>query len=151
MPDLLPLTDADYPAILVITRESMEPILRDALDVEFNEELFREMLADAETTTLVMHDGDALAGYVAFYPREDHLFVNWLVVHPDYRNRGLATMLLDEAGRVAAQRNLRALRICLQENNRAAIALCEATGFRRVELDPMGWIMEKPVVPERGD
>ncbi|UCH32958.1 MAG: GNAT family N-acetyltransferase [Armatimonadota bacterium] len=151
MPELLPLKDDDYPAILTLTRESMDPILRDALGVEFNEDLFRDMLADEETTTLVMHDGDAIAAYVSFYPREDHVFVNWLVVHPTYRNRGFATMLLDEVGRVAAQRNVRLLRICLQENNQPAIALCQAAGFERLAVSPMGWVMEKPVVPERGD
>jgi len=151
MPDLVPLSESDYPAILTLTRESMAPLLREALDIEFNEDLFREMLADKDTTTLVIRDGDSLGGYVAFYPAEDHLFINWLVVHPDYRNRGFATMLLDEAGRAATQRGLRALRICLQENNKPAITLCEANGFRRVTLEPMGWIMEKAVTLERGD
>lgn len=151
MPNLVPLKDEDYPAIIALTRDSMGPILREALDLEFNEELFREMLADTDTTTLVMRDGEAVVGYVAFYPAEDHMFINWLVVHPSHRNRGFASMLLDEAGRAAAQRGMRGLRICLQENNRPAIALCEAAGFQRVSLQPMGWIMEKTVVPERGD
>jgi ribosomal protein S18 acetylase RimI-like enzyme len=151
MPDLLPLSERDYPAILTLTRESMAPVLREALDLEFNEELFREMLADEDTTTLVIRDGDSLAGYVTFYPADDSLFINWLVVHPDYRNRGFATMLLDEAGRAAAQLGLRGLRICLQENNKPAIALCEANGFHRMALEPTGWIMEKLVIPERGD
>jgi len=151
MPDLQPLRETDYPAILDLTRESMGPILREALEVEFNEDLFRDMLSDQDTTTLVMRDGDSLVGYVAFYPAEDHMFINWLVVHPAYRNRGFATMLLDEVGRAASQRDLRALRICLQDNNKPAIALCEAAGFQRITLEPMGWIMEKQVVAERGD
>lgn len=151
MPDLMPLREADYPAIVALTRESMDPILREALDVEFNEDLFRDMLTDSDTTTLVVRDGDSLVGYVSFYPREDHLFVSWLVVHPAYRNRGFASMLLDEAGRAASQRGLRALRICLQDNNRAALALCSAVGFQQIGHDPMGWLMEKDVVPERGD
>jgi ribosomal protein S18 acetylase RimI-like enzyme len=151
MPDLLPLKKDDYPAILELTRESMEPILLEGLGFHFNEDLFREMIGDEETTTLVMWDEDAMVGYVTFYPREDHLFINWLVVRPDYRNRGFATMLLDEAGRAAAGLDLRALRICLQDNNTPAIALCEAAGFRRIVHDPMGWVMEKPVIAERGD
>ncbi len=151
MPELLPLKEDDYPALLELTRASMEPILRESLGLEFNAALFRDMIGDGESTTLVMWDGDAIVGYVTYYPCGDHLFVNWLVVHPDYRDRRFATMLLDEAGRAAAQRNLRSLRICLQENNRPAIALCEAAGFRRISLAPAGWVMEKPVVPERGD
>ena len=151
MPDLLPFKDEDYPGILNLTRESMGPILRESLDIEFNEDLFRHMLADEETTTLVMHDGDAMVGYVAFYPADDHMFINWLVVHPNYRNCGFATMLLDEVGRAAAKSGLRALRICLQENNRPAIALCEAVGFQRLSAEPVGLIMEKKVVAERGD
>jgi ribosomal protein S18 acetylase RimI-like enzyme len=151
MPDLLPLRDEDYPAILDLTRASMGSILLEALDIEFNEDLFREMLADKDTVTLVMHDGDATAAYVAFYPADDHMFINWLVVHPDYRNCGYATMLLDEVGRAAAQQGLRALRICLQENNRPAIALCEAVGFKSLSHEPVGLLMEKEVVAERGD
>jgi ribosomal protein S18 acetylase RimI-like enzyme len=151
MPDLTPLKQEDYPAIVTLTRESMDPILREALDIEFNEDLFRDMLTDSETTTLVMRDGAALVGYVTFYPREDHLFINWLVVHPAYRNRGFASMLLDEVGRVATQRGLHSLRICLQDNNRAALALCSAAGFQQIGHDPMGWLMEKAVVSERGD
>lgn len=151
MPDLLPFKEEDYPGILDLTRASMGPILRESLDIEFNEDLFRHMLADEETVTLVMHDGDAMIGYVAFYPADDHMFINWLVVHPDYRNCGFATMLLDEVGRAAAQSGLRALRICLQENNRPAVALCEAVGFRHLSHEPVGLIMEKEVVVERGD
>jgi len=151
MADLQPLREDDYPAILDLTRQSMGPILREAPEIDFSEDLFRDMLSDDETTTLVMRDGNSLAGYVAFYPAEDHMFINWLVVHPAYRNRGFAAMLLDEVGRVASQRGLRALRSCLQESNKPAITLCEAAGFQRVSLEPMGWVMEKQVVAERAD
>lgn len=151
MPVLLPLKANDYRAILELTRESMEPGGGEPGDFQFSEDLFRDMIADGDATTLVMWEGDAMVGYVTFYPGEDHLFVNWLVVHPDYRNRGLATLLLEEVGRAAAQRGLASLRTCLQESNLAAIALCDAAGFRRVGHGPMGLVMEKTVVPERGE
>jgi len=151
MPDLLPLKEDDYPAILELTRKSTEPMLREAQGIELNEDLFKHMIGDEETTTLVLWDGETMAGYVAFYPQADHVFINWLVIHPDYRNRGFATMLLDEVGRIAARNDLRSLRICLQQNNATAIALCEANGFQRLSLEPMGWVMAKTVVPERGD
>jgi ribosomal protein S18 acetylase RimI-like enzyme len=151
MPELLPYKHADYPAMLELTRESIVTTGRRGAAEEFDEELFKGMIGDEQASTLVMWDCEALAGFVTFSPDEEHLFINWLVLRPDYRNRGFASMLLDEVGRAAAQRGLRLLRICLQESNHPAITVCEAAGFQRVALEPMGWVMEKPVVPERGD
>jgi len=156
MPHLAPYKDDDYPALLELTRASMapgpetppgggavpEPAMLGAL---------KDLVTQAGSTTLVMWDGELMAGYVTFYPDDDHMFINWLVVHPAYRNQGFATMLLEEVGRVAAESALRALRICLYEGNRTAIALCEAAGFRRIACEPAGWVMEKNVVPDRGD
>ncbi len=39
----------------------------------------------------------------------------------------------------------------LNISHAAAIVLCEAAGFRRLAHEPMGWVMEKRVVPERAD
>ena len=73
---------------------------------------------------------------IAPRPPRDVLYVDALATHPDFRRRGVATALLDEADRVAARAGLPAVALDTGIENRAARALYEHRGFTGRGLRP---------------
>jgi [ribosomal protein S18]-alanine N-acetyltransferase len=65
-------------------------------------------------------------------PRDDSLYVDALATDPDFRRRGAARALLDEAERMARQLGLPAVTLDTAMNNEGARALYAATGFDEV-------------------
>ena len=66
---------------------------------------------------------------IAPHPPRGVLYVDALATHPDFRRRGVATALLDEADRMAARAGLPAVALDTGIENRAARALYEHSGF----------------------
>ena len=65
-------------------------------------------------------------------PREDSLYVDALATDPEFRRRGAARALLDEAERQAREHGLPAVTLDTAMNNEGARALYAATGFDEV-------------------
>jgi len=65
-------------------------------------------------------------------PREDSLYVDALATDPEFRRRGAARALLEEAERQARERGLPAVTLDTSMNNEGARALYAATGFDEV-------------------
>ena len=80
-------------------------------------------------------DGPKMVGFVLgdYRPSEDTAWIASLAVHPDYRNRGIATDLLR-----ACERELRApcVRLSVRISNEAAIKLYKHQGYRVVSNWP---------------
>ena len=73
---------------------------------------------------------------IAPHPPRGVLYVDALATHPDFRRRGVATALLDEADRLAARAGLPAVALDTGIENRAARALYERRGFTGRGLRP---------------
>ncbi len=73
---------------------------------------------------------------LAPHPPSDVLYMDALATHPDFRRRGVATALLDEADRLAARAGLPAVALDTGIENRAARALYERRGFTGRGLRP---------------
>ena len=65
-------------------------------------------------------------------PRDDSIYVDALATDPDFRRRGAARALLEEAERLARERGLHAVTLDTAMNNEGARALYAATGFDEV-------------------
>ncbi|MCY0967036.1 GNAT family N-acetyltransferase [Parathalassolituus penaei] len=78
---------------------------------------------------------NAFDGFSTFRARP-LLNIHDLVVHADYRGRGLARRMLDVAGQWARQRDYCKLTLEVLSNNRSAMAAYRAAGFEAYELDP---------------
>jgi ribosomal protein S18 acetylase RimI-like enzyme len=65
-------------------------------------------------------------------PREDSLYVDALATDPEFRRRGAARALLEEAERQARERGLPAVTLDTSMDNAGARALYAATGFDEV-------------------
>jgi ribosomal protein S18 acetylase RimI-like enzyme len=73
---------------------------------------------------------------IAPHPPRGVLYVDALATHPDFRRRGVATALLEEADRMAARAGLPAVALDTGIENRAARALYEHSGFTGRGLRP---------------
>ena len=73
---------------------------------------------------------------LAPHPPRGVLYVDALATHPDFRRRGVATALLEEADRLAARAGLPAVALDTGIENRAARALYERRGFTGRGLRP---------------
>ena len=72
-------------------------------------------------------------------PGEDGvLYIHMVAVHPDHLRKGVASLMLDYAGREAADRGARLLRVYVWENNAPAIRTYEKNGFVRVGKEDIG-------------
>lgn len=72
-------------------------------------------------------------------PGEDGvLYIHMVAVHPDHLRRGVASAMLDFAGREAAARGAKLLRIYVWENNAPAIRTYEKNGFARTGKEDIG-------------
>ena len=81
---------------------------------------------------LVALDEDKVVGYVGSQTVIDETDMMNIAVHPDYRNRGVATELIMELTQQLKKRGSRGLMLEVRESNSAAISLYKKHGFVQV-------------------
>lgn len=81
---------------------------------------------------LVALDEEKVVGYVGSQTVIDETDMMNIAVHPDYRNRGVATELIMELTQQLKKRGSRGLMLEVRESNSAAISLYEKHGFVQV-------------------
>ena len=81
---------------------------------------------------LVALDEDKVVGYVGSQTVIDETDMMNIAVHPDYRNRGVATALIVELTQQLRMRGSKGLMLEVRESNSAAISLYEKHGFLQV-------------------
>ncbi len=95
---------------------------------------FRRLIAAPTAACRVARSKDGLAGYHLVLFRENTAVARLysIAVHPKARGKGLATLLLADAERVARRRGCRALRLEVRTDNRRALRLYERQGYRPI-------------------
>lgn len=81
---------------------------------------------------LVALDEEKVVGYVGSQTVIDETDMMNIAVHPDYRNRGVATELIMELTQQLKKRGSRGLMLEVRESNSAAISLYKKHGFVQV-------------------
>ena len=81
---------------------------------------------------LVALDEDKVVGYVGSQTVIDETDMMNIAVHPDYRNRGVASALIVELTQQLRMRGSKGLMLEVRESNSAAISLYEKHGFLQV-------------------
>ncbi len=96
-------------------------------------------------------------GPIEFGPLADErlAYLEHLFVRPEYRNHGIATVLLNRATDEALSRGCNHIRFNVSWNNPAAIAVCRKSGFALTCLEDGGYFVMKPTsqsraVPDHG-
>lgn len=99
----------------------------------FRADYVRKLTERAEFVTCRLDDGK-LGGLVAFYgdqPAGGFGFVTLVAVLPECRGAGLAQRMMEEVAAVCRSRGLSELRLMVNGDNEAALALYERQGFAR--------------------
>lgn len=104
---------------------------------------------------LVALCGETVCGIASMYCVFDEGQIMNIAVLPDYRKQGIASQLLDELLRVAAEKHCEILTLDVAENNFSALALYKKQGFceigrrKRFYGDCDAILMEKTICSEK--
>ena len=133
-----PLTGTQAASVLALAgaaaeRDSVGPLSEHAL-------LHLRYGGDTRARNLLLTAGSAVAGYAHLDPGDpDEGPAAELVIHPDYRGRGLGLRL---AGALLAEAAAQPLRVWAHGDLPAAVALAGRAGFARVRAL---WTMQRPL------
>lgn len=98
----------------------------------WSEKSIASELGNRLSVWLVALDEDKVVGYVGSQTVIDETDMMNIAVHPDYRNRGVATALIVELTQQLKMFGSKGLMLEVRESNSAAISLYEKHGFVQV-------------------
>jgi ribosomal protein S18 acetylase RimI-like enzyme len=85
-----------------------------------------------EDASLLLYSGDQIVGFMKINILSFGGFVNGIGIHPDYRRRGFARLLMTASLVQAAQNNMKTVVLEVDIENKHAIALYEQLNFKHV-------------------
>jgi methionine aminopeptidase type I len=122
-----PKTAADEPRILELAHQTMDPILMEAWGRRAQS---GELWGDRQARTLVLEQSDdAVAGFVTYRMQERSVYVQTLIISPEYQRCGLGQLLMQEVEALARERGITVVDLWVQVNNGGAIAFYSKLGF----------------------
>jgi ribosomal-protein-alanine N-acetyltransferase len=125
-----PARPVDLDEIMEIERLGFaSPWSRQVFVEEFEQEFSRIVVVRHEDTHRVL-------AFIIFWVVHDEIHVLNVSTHPDWRRRGLAHRLMDQAIRTGTDRNARLVTLEVRRSNLAAQALYASMGFQQVGVRP---------------
>ncbi len=85
-------------------------------------------------TTLVALDDSRIAGFIIGYASGETGFIYTLDVHPEYRRKGVGSMLIRALEEILRSQGTRRIRLEAAVKNSAALELYRKAGYREKEL-----------------
>jgi uncharacterized protein len=141
VPDLRPLRDTDVADVLTLNERNVVKL------APMDEARLQRLREEADRFDVVDVDG-AFAGFVItftsgtaydsenyrwFSDRHDRFYyLDRIVLHDDFRRRGLGSFVYDEMERVAGPYSRLCLEVNLVPRNQASLAFHEARGYKEV-------------------
>ncbi len=124
---LRPKAAADEARILELAHQTMDPILMEAWGRRVQS---GEIRGDRQSRTMVLETSDGtLAGFVTYRCQDSSLYVQTLIIAPEYQRRGLGQLVMQELESKAREIGLTVLDLWVQANNHNAIAFYSKLGF----------------------
>ena len=106
----------------------------------------KEQLRNNVTYCLVCTDEGEKAGFVAFYPRENELYLSKFYLHKSQRGKGIARQMMDFVIAEAGKINASSVTLNVNRYNDLAIAVYEKLGLKRIRSEKIdigkGWYMD---------
>jgi len=115
------MRESDVPEVVYIENRSFR--------VPWSERTFKSLLRQPHAALYVAETAGAVAGYAAVWFVADEAELGDLAVHPDYRRRGIGSLLLGRALEEARDRAIRVLYLEVRTGNEDARRLYERSGF----------------------
>ena len=122
----LQLADPGDAAVLAgMSRDLVEA----GLGWRYRTQSLRQLIAHAETVTLVARHGESVAGFGIMKYGDEHAHLMLLAVRPDVRRRGIARRLVEWLVTSAATAGVATIHVELRAGNADAYALYRRLGF----------------------
>lgn len=113
-----PARAADVPALVALINDAYRPVdwwLFKQLRTDADE--LRERLADPQAQLIIAEHDGRISGHLALWLRPDEAEFGLLATAVDLQGRGIATLLVEEAERLARDIGYAKIRLhCVQEN-----------------------------------
>jgi ribosomal-protein-alanine N-acetyltransferase len=122
----LQLADPGDAAVLA---EMSRDLIETGLQWRYRTQSLRQLIAHAETVTLVARHGDAVAGFGIMKYGDERAHLVLLAVRPDVRRRGIARRLVEWLATSAATAGVATIHVELRAGNAGAYALYRTLGF----------------------
>jgi ribosomal-protein-alanine N-acetyltransferase len=135
---LRPLEEQDLDAVLAVEAASfVQP---------WSRRLFTDELAQPGRRYVVADDAGTVCGYGGIMLAGEEATVLTMAVAPDYRERGLASLLLMELVEMARRQDVRHLTLEVRESNLPALELYRKFGFEPAGIRKGYYTTEDAVV-----
>ncbi|HET7356560.1 MAG TPA: GNAT family N-acetyltransferase [Nocardioidaceae bacterium] len=158
MPTLRPITEADVKDVLALNERNVEAL------APMDEDRLHELNALADRFDVIDVDGEFAGFVITFAPGtpydsefygwfterfgKDFYYLDRIVLHEDFRRRGLGGIVYDEMEAVAKQYGRLALEVNVEPPNDPSLAFHAGRGFTEVGRYDAGHkvvaMMEKP-------
>ena len=129
-------TNADYEAAAILFQEYATWLNIDLSFQNFDDELnqLRTMYSFPEGTILLAKENDIFIGCVAVRKKENDIAeLKRMYIKPSYRQKGIATMLLENSLLIATTLGYKKIRLDTLANMTPAINLYKQHGFYEIE------------------
>lgn len=124
-------TEEDIPFIAEVYNENLESLH----GVWREEAVWRELLADKETTYYVVH-GESPVAWFRLEAEDGLLWLGMLQVRPTFQRKGIGRYVLSVFETIAREKGFPGVGIHTTEDNAAARALYTAAGYTVTEIGP---------------
>ncbi len=93
----------------------------------------KEQLEKGYSYYFVVNKGGLKVGFIAFYPREDHIYLSKFYLHKDYRGKGISRDMLHFVIARTKETGLNSIILNVNKYNDIAISAYEKLGFIRID------------------
>lgn len=131
---MLDFTKIEISSMFISDLEEIKQNLNDDFDDFWNYEIFKEELANNNSSYLVLRYEKEIVCFGGFKKILDEADIMNIVTKKNKRNLGFAKLVLNELINIADEQNLKTITLEVNENNLPAIHLYEAFNFKKVGL-----------------
>jgi ribosomal-protein-alanine N-acetyltransferase len=118
-------TPSDAPILALMSRDLVET----GLGWEYRPGRIAALIDDAETLSVVAHDGERVLGFAILSLGDEHAHLILLAVRLQHQRRGIGRRLVQWLIESCQAAGVASVHVELRARNAAAIALYESTGF----------------------
>jgi len=122
----LQLADPEDAAVLAAMSRDL---IESGLGWRYRTQSMRQLIAHAETVTLIARHGESVAGFGIMKYGDERAHLVLLAVRPDARRRGIARRLVEWLVTSAATAGVATIHVELRAGNAGAYALYRTLGF----------------------